>query len=329
MKIKYDGRTLKILLVTTIVSSFLFLTGLVCMLAEVKGTAVIALSGLVVGGGLFLFAGINLLFGFCYIRRLKAYGYEIPYKKEDYGDDLHNVLCVGGASRPEAGNKGSRVLVFLYAAVFLLSNAWNVRYIIYWHPFVGDIAVVMLIIMLLFDSFWGIYAYLFYRQGNVQRYRDDVETDDGRKERTPLEKGVMEGIIILGIMFLVKTAAAGLSDAILRSRVNHDFEYLCMISDNIKIILMEDGTDRTSDSYIQLSEGCYISDWDEPEDAFSREIAEYIGISDYSELEGKFYTSDGSPRIYVKIIGEGVFVRMANPLLPELDRYDCYSIGDS
>ncbi len=67
-KIKYDRRTIKILLVTTIVSALLFLTGLVCMLAQVEGDAVIALSvllGLYVGGGLFLFAGVNLLSGFC------------------------------------------------------------------------------------------------------------------------------------------------------------------------------------------------------------------------------------------------------------------------
>lgn len=42
-KIKYDRRTIKILLVTTIVSALLFLTGVVCMLAEVEGAVVIAL----------------------------------------------------------------------------------------------------------------------------------------------------------------------------------------------------------------------------------------------------------------------------------------------
>ena len=324
-KIKYDRRIMKTLLVTTIVSAFLFLTGLVCMLAEVEGTVVIILSGLGVGGSLFLFAGLNLFAGFCYLRRLKAYGYEIPYKKEDYGDDLRNVPCVGGTSHSGARNKDSRILFFLYAVVFLLTNVWNVRYIIYWHQLLGDTAVVLLVIMLLFDSFWGIYAVMFYRQGNTQRYRDDVEIDENRKERKPFEKGVIEGIIILGIMLVIKIATAGLSDVFLHNRVSHDFEYLQTISDSIHMILMEGEVDSTFASYKQLCEGCYISDWGEPEDDFSREIAEYIGISDYSELEEKFYTSDGSPRIYVKIFENDVRIRMVNPLLPDLDRYDFFS----
>lgn len=326
-KIKYDRRTLKILLITTIVSAFMTGFGFFCMLSEARGTAVIMIIGLLVGGGLFIYSGVNLIMGFCYIRRLEIHGYEIPYKKDDYGNDLRNVPCVGRASCPEKRNQGSRILFFLYAAVFLVANFWNVRYIIYWHQLLGEIAVLLLVIMLLFDSFWGIYAVLFYRQGNIQRYRDDVEFDENRKERTPLEKGVVDGIIILGIILLIKTAVAGLSDVILHNRVSHDFRYLVMISDSIVAVLMEDGTDRTSDSYRQMSEGCYISDWDEPEDEFSREIAGYIGISDYSELEGKFYTSDGSPRIYVKIFEESVIVRMVNPLLPDLNRYESFSSG--
>ncbi len=316
-KIKYDRRTIKILLVITIVSALLFLTGVICMLAEVEEDVVIALSlllGLYVGGGLFLFAGVNLLIGFCYIRRLKAYGYEIPYKKEDYGDDLRNVPCVSGKSCPEIKNVGSRILVFFYTVVFLLVNIWNVWYIVHWYQFDGGLAVFLLCIMLLFDSFWGISALLFYRQENMQRYRDDVEIDDSRKERMPVEKGIVSGMILLCIMMIFKMLIVQFEEHGFRSRAENDQRYLQTISSCVGTAMMADGTDRTSDSYIQMREGCYISDWGSPDDAFSREIAENLGISDYSELNGKFYTSDGNPRIYVKISDEGVYVRMDNPL---------------
>lgn len=320
-KIKYDRRTIKILLVTTIVSALLFLTGVICMLAEVEEDVVIALSvllGLYVGGGLFLFAGLNLLFGFCYIRRLKAYGYEIPYKKEDYGDDLRNVPRVSGKSCPGIKNVGRRVLVFFYAAVFLLANVWNVRYIIRWYRFDGGLAVFLLCIMLLFDSFWGISALLFYRQENMQRYRDDVDIDDSRKERMSVEKGIVSGMILLCIMMFLKMLLVQFEEYGFRSRAENDQRRLQTISSCVGTAMMADGIDRTSDSYMQMREGCYISDWGSPDDAFSREVAEYLGISDYSELNEKFSTSDGSPKIYVKISDEGVYVRMDNPL--RLDR---------
>ena len=322
-KIKYDRRTIKILLVTTIVSAFLFLTGVVCMLAEVEGAVVIALLGLYVGGGLFLFAGINLLFGFCYIRRLKAYGYEIPYKKEDYGDDLRNVPHVNGKVRPEIKNVGRRVLSFFYAVVFLLANVWNVHYIVRWHLFIGDTAILLLFIMLLFDSFWGISAFRLYRQGNMQRYRDDVEIDDSRKERTPVENGIVSGIIFLCIMVLIKTLVIQFGENVFRSRAEHDQIHLETISVTIGNVTMGGVLDRTSDSYMRMREGCYISDWGRPDDAFSREVAESLGISDYSEINEKFHTSDGNPRIYVKISDEGVYVRMDNPL--RLDHGKQYS----
>lgn len=319
-KIKYDGRTIKILLVTTIVSALLFLAGVVCsfIMADAGRVGVIVVLGFFVGGGLFLYAGIHLLIGFCYIRRLKAYGYEIPYKKEDYGDDLRNVPRVSGKSCPGIKNVGRRVLVFFYATVFVLANVWNVWYIIRWYQFDGALAVFFLFIMLLFDSLWGISAFMFYRQGNRQRYRDDVEIDDSRKERVPVENGFVSGIILLYIMMICKMLVVQFGEYAFRSRAEHDQLHLQTISRCIDAAMMADGTDRTSDSYMQMREGCYISDWGSPDDAFSREVAEYLGISDYSELNEKFSTSDGSPKIYVKISDEGVYVRMDNPL--RLDR---------
>lgn len=315
--IRYDGKSIKILQITTIVSALLFVMGIFLLMTEVPGRELIMLIGLFVGGTLFLFSFINLLVGLCYIRRLKSHGYEIPYKKEDYGNDLRNVPCAGMASGSETKSAGSRILCILYALVFLLANVWNVRYIIRWYPYGGDIAVVLLVIMLLFDAFWGISALLFYRQEDTAKYRDDVEMDEKRKERKPLEKGIVSGIIVFCIMVIFKTMVVQLERSMYISRVEHDQEYLQMLEGSICTVVMGSGADGTSDSYMQMSEGCYITDWGKPEDAFSREVAEYLGITDFSQLKERLYTADGEPRIYVKITDlavPAVYVRMDNPL---------------
>lgn len=327
-KIKYDGRDLKILFTTTIISAVLFFAGIFCMLAEVRGTEVMMLAGIYVGGGLFLFSFINLLSGSCYRRRLKAYGYEFPYKKEDYNNDLQNVPCAAGASRPEAGNGGGRLLCFLYAAVFLLAVVWNVRYLVRWQPYVGDASVYVAGIIMLLDSFWGISAFLFYRQTDTQKYRNDVEAEDGRKKRKPLEKGIIEGIILLGIMVVIKILTVQLSEFMFRSQAGQDQEYLSTIKTCIDTVAVDGRIDRISDTYVAMSEGCYISDWGEPGDDVSQKIAEYLGISDFAELEDQFYTSDGIPRIYVKITDDGAYVRMDNPLRLDHGIQYPYEVGN-
>lgn len=320
--IKYDVRTLKILFVTTLFSAFMAVAGFYCMAYEVRG---IGLEIMILGflfAGIFLYAGVNFLMGLSYLHRLKVYGYEIPRKREDYGNDLRNVPCLGRTtSRSEGKDRGSMVLCLLYAAVFLLVNTWNIRYFIEYHRLIDNSAEIFLVIMLLFDLFWAIYAVKFYRQGNLQKYRDDVEIDENRKERTPFEKGLLDCAIIFGIISVSKFLIAGLSGYMLQARIDHDSEYLLLISDSVGAVMAEEGTGNDFDSYRQMCEGCYITDWDEPEDAFAQKIAAYIGISVFSQLEEKIYTSDGRPRIYVKIIGERVLVRMKNPRLPVNNRF--------
>lgn len=327
-KIKYDGRDFKVLLTMSIVSAIFMAVGIFCMLSEVRGTEVIMLSGIYVGGGLFLFSFINLVTGFCYLRRLKAYGYEIPYKKGDYDNDLRNVPRADTIVRPKIENIGSRLLCYCYAVVFLLANAWNIRYVRLWYPCLDHSVIVVACVMILFDLFWGISAYLFYRQADTKKYRDDAEPDDGRKKRKPVEKGIVEGIILLGIMIVVKMLTVQFSEFMFQSRAAYDRDSLRTISSCIGAVVMAESVDRTSDFYTQMGEGCYITDWGEPTDDFSRRIAECLDVSDFTELEEKFYTSDGAPRIYVKISEDGVYVRMDNPLRPDHGTRNSYEVGN-
>ena len=91
MKIKYDRRTTKVLLITTIVSLLLFLTGIIVMYFEITGLALLFLFGIYAGGGLLIYSLLNLVCAVCYFRRLKMHGYEVPYDRNRYGNDLKNV----------------------------------------------------------------------------------------------------------------------------------------------------------------------------------------------------------------------------------------------
>ena len=91
MKIKYDKRTIKVLLITTFASLVLFLAGMIVMYFEITGLALLFLFGIYAGGGLLSYSLLNLVCAVCYFRRLKMHGYEVPYDRNSYGNDLKNV----------------------------------------------------------------------------------------------------------------------------------------------------------------------------------------------------------------------------------------------
>lgn len=314
MKIKYDGRTNKILRIATIFSALFTVAGWVCLFMEISGTEVIMVGGIYGGSVLFLFSGLQSLAGLCYVRRLKRHGYEVPYKREDYDNNLQNVPTHREHIRINEKSMESRILFVLYLCIFMAMNAWNVYYIISWYKYIDSVAMFWLRIMLVLDVCWMIGAIVFYRQRNVEKYRDDVEQDPNRKERVPVEKGVIICIVILVIVFTTKKVLWSASDYTFRSRVEHDKQYLWDIHSAIYMAVDSVGE---GESYEQLLEGCYISDWTVPEDEFAVTIAESLGISDFAQLEDRIYCSDGKPVIYVKITDGEVCVRMENPLRPD------------
>ena len=317
MKIKYDRRTTKILLITTIVSGLLIILGQVGVFIDTKGSVLIVLAG-IYGVGLFLFSVFNLFAGLCYIHRLKHYGYEIPYKKSDYNNKLENVphinrqFCAGTKKHTE-----SSILFFICMSVYLMTNVWDIYYIVHWYKYVYSNATFLFCVQMILDFYWIISAVIFYKQRNIEKYRDDVELDVGRKKRISIEKGMIVCVIVLFFIVHIKMSITNMSDYIFHSRAENDQMYLERIQREISVAMQEESSVHSTDSYKEMTQGCYISDWTEPGDAFSKAIAVNLGISDFSGLENKIFNSDGKPKIYVKISGEDVYVRMENPLRME------------
>lgn len=314
MKIKYDRRTTKILLITTIISCLLVMVGMFDLFIDTKGSVFIVLA-VIYGGGLLIFSVLHLFAGLCYIHRLKHYGYEIPYKKSDYNNKLENVprvnrqFCAGTKQHTE-----SSILFFICMSVYLMANVWNIYYIVHWYKYVDSNATFLFCVQMILDFYWLIWAVIFYKQRNIEKYRDDVELDVGRKKRISIEKGMIVCSIVLFFIVHIKMSITNMSDYIFYNRAEHDQMYLERIQGEIGGAMQEESSVHSTDSYKEMTQGCYISDWTEPGDAFSKAIAVNLGISDFSGLENKIFNSDGKPKIYVKISGEDVYVRMENPL---------------
>lgn len=302
------------------------------MLNEIDGTEMVMLFGICFGGGLFLFFALDLMSGLWYVHRLKANGYEIPDNKKDFKGDLRNVPVVKEHSKSNTGSRESMFLAILSLLILVAANIWNVSYMVRWKRYLPDASPYLSLTQIVLDLYWGISAFLYFRQRDSRKYRDDVEFAPDRKVRTSIEKGTVNGVILLTCMILFKIMIVEISAAIFCARTEYDWAYLEQIHVGICGAVREmtsDGNEsEISDaSYYQMLEGCYISDWSRPEDDFSRLLAEYLSVSDFAELQDKIYNSDGPPVIYVKITNGEVHVRMENPMRLDKGMQESYEVN--
>lgn len=329
MKIKYDKRTVKILLIVFCFALILFLTGLLVMHFEIAGLEILFLMGIYAGGVLLLYSFLNLIYASCYFARLKKHGFEVPYDRKKYENNLKNLPCLTvsncSGDAVSQSNKESIILAITNAVIFIFTNVWNIHYIIKWYKYLTDTAITLMCIQIIIDLCWLIMAIVYFRQRSNEKYRDDVELDLSRKERVCIERGFATVLVFLVMVIFIKTMTVNASDYMFRSRQLKDqstIEHIkkCVLATYSQMNESDDSMLKNCDSYVRLMEGCYISEWSEPEDAFQTNIAKMMGISDYSELGAMILTSDGEARIYVKISDGDVYVCLKNPLPVD---YDC------
>lgn len=221
MKIKYDKRMITVLWITAGVSLAFFLVALVVMYLEIAGMELVFLFGVYVGGGVLIYALINLVFATCYCKRLRRHGYIVPDDRMQYDNHLENLPRTGVVGQDiDLTGQDSREsirLAVMHLVVFVDANIWNLYYYIHWHRYVKDTAVIFLWVQIFLDLVWGISALGYFRQRNPQTFRDDVEMDITRKKRTSMEEGVLAGIVVLSLTILVKIMAVEMTAAIYRS----------------------------------------------------------------------------------------------------------------
>lgn len=313
-KIKYDKKSIKLLIMATLIGLVLLLSSWLLIHFEVTGTELVCLFSLYIGFGVFVFSGLNLIAAFIYKRRLRKHGYEMPVDGKVYHNRLEELPREQEYEEHTKKHRGSLTLCILFGIIFLVLVVWNVSIYLDWNYPNSGVAFLCGVLMVL-DLFWFIAAFLYGRQMNQDKYRDDVEIDSTRKERISLEKGILIACVMLVFTVFVKNTAQDMLDYVFEAQVSSDHQMVSDVCVAICTVYEEKkGTSEGEEMYEMLSEGFYISDFYPASASCWDEVAEIIGVSDFSQLQNKMKVADGPAKIYVKIDADGYLnISFENP----------------
>ena len=324
--IKYDSKTVKVIDILSKVAAIIFLVAWylaenvwaeVGMIVFPAGFATIILCA-------YYWIGKN------YLKRLHQYGYIVPENAKDYGDLLENLPKEDvGYVDPEPYNRRSKVLALVcmfMLAVMLMVGVW---YYSSWY-FMQDNVWVMVTLLALVALVWFLMARNFKKQMNHELYKEDVEIDKNRKNRMSSEGAVF----LIAIMILVSGFAILLADSMIRYIYNSWVESDRDDVRNVQIALeraYDEMTDLEMDerddagfeaetveagdwknSKEQLEAGVDITEWGAPQDIYQEKVAEYLGISDFSELKDDFRSAKGDAVLYAEMKGDLIRVSLPN-----------------
>lgn len=319
VRIKYDKRQMSVIKAAAIVATIMFVLSIVLMFMEIRGTEILTFFLLYIGGGGAVFCYAALVAGGMYMRRLKAYGYQIPEKKSDYDGRLEKLprqKIADVKSIYSRHSKGCFLACILLFAVFVILDVY---YLFKW-KFMGDNCKSLFILCFIFYLIWIVFALALKKQSNVEKYRDDVEVDASRKERWSLEQILFTMIILCLLSLFANSTAHSMTRYIFNSMVDHDVEQANVVCRNIICAIEECENVTYTESYAELCEGIDITTWSHPEDELQSLIAEKMYIDDFSHVRDDFKVSDGNAQVFVKIMNKKVAVRLLNPI-KEVSQY--------
>ena len=275
----------------------------------------------VCSGPALLYSVYQLFCAMSYLKRLRKHGYEVPENKKDYDRLLERLPRQeqnNGMEDVQDRNKASFILGICCLIALLLLLGVNIWYITEWYFLnVGEL-VFLIGLMSVVDIALFIYGIIFFRQTNEKRYKDDVEIDNARKNRMPVPEGILTILILLGISILVKYTAHSMTDYVFKSRISADMETVQNIHQSLtsayEMMQEKDMYNEWEATKNELVQGVDITTWGVPKDEFQTEVANMLGISDFTELQEEFNTADGAAVVYVKLVEETLVVELKNPV---------------
>lgn len=158
-----------------------------------------------------------------YFAHLKKYGYSIPEKKKDYGSI--DELIAGDVMPQEQKARSTESLVV--AATAGLAGVWQTGYIIYIvirfmaDPFSDPLEIIFLSVLAFVPVLvFGFMSYIFFRESDNSKYRDDVERGGlpNRRVRMDLIKALGIILLVLVIAFVADEIIISMLKYISRSR---------------------------------------------------------------------------------------------------------------
>lgn len=331
--IKYDKRSVQIYRTLLLITVAYFLLSLFCMFTDIPSIRnakleevliTVVLYGLYFGVIGILYLGYQWISAVFYLKRLEKYGFEVPENRKEYEiverlPKTGNVLPV----QEQDYHKGSKILAELSVMVAVIMLGLTGYYYLKW-AFLGENADFMLVMQLIADAFWLIPIAIFRKEMNLQKYKDDVEIDITRRTRKNVVSGVMLIILLVLVALYVKATAHSMTKYIYVSQMQKDMDRLYEIHDALETASYEmdlffiDDPDwaATVDS---MKEGVDITTWGIPEGRFQVQVAEVLGITDFSSLKEEFLSAKKPAVVYVKLENDEIIVELRN-LYPAADR---------
>lgn len=310
-RIKYDKYSMSIVRKAAIVFTLIFIFGIILTFAEIERTELIWLFSLYIGGGVSVACYVALGCSIAYFARLKKHGYVIPENRKDYDNRLENLPRESEESIREKRNSHSRLLSNISLIIFGIFLVLDIRYYVYWKC-QGESAKSMFVMCLLFYMVWIFFAVFTRVQCNPEKYRDDVEIDDTRKERTNIEQGIFVYIVFFLLSLFANATANSMTNYIFQEGISEDLEqarmYQGIFENAMDAYRNEEGKLNYKDwenTFEQLKKGVDITTWGIPSDALQQSIADSFEIDDFAYLKGDFKSADGDAQIFVQYVVDG------------------------
>lgn len=330
--IKYDERSVKIYGTLTVATVGYFLLALLWtskdrLAAESSDLDlvldILALFGLYFGIVGTVYLGYHWINAMFYLKRLEKYGYEVPENYKEYMilERLPKRYDMPLVETQEY-HMGSKILVILTVLTAAIMLAFTGYYFYKW-SFMDD-ARVMLVVQLVVDALWLIPISVFYKQMDIQKYKDDVVVDIARKPRMNLVSGILLLMVLILMASFVKISAHSMTRYVYVSRMQVDRQRLEEIHNALETASYEmklfysdyPGWAELEES---MREGVDITTWGAPEGYFMEQVAGILQIADFDQLKEEFLSTDGPAVVYVKLEGDDIMVELQN-LFPVTDK---------
>lgn len=312
IKIRFDQRDVKIYRFIFLMSFLLFALGVLLLFFELAGSEFFILFALYMGGGVSLFSGLYWFCAALYVRRLVWYGYKVVYDKREYDGLLSNLPKEGeNTSYPNF----SKIFWYITLACFTMAVIWDFGFLFSWN--FRSLARSSTMLLVFSNTIWIIVTIFMAKQRNNQKYRDDFELCNAKKQRMVPEECVILLLIVIGISLVSKHTVSSMVTYIFRSHEQMDQNTVCDIQEALVASieqLEEDGLLNECDDILKsLVQGTDITEWDKPSDSLQQAVADKLSVSNFSELDDKFRVADGNPVVWCILSDEGISVSLQNP----------------
>ena len=205
MKIQYDRRIMRIILIVAVVVSVPTLVGMICGIffddiASTFGDVMVVTSVITFCpmAGLWL----ACLDSWLYLRELAKAGYEVPDDRRKYNGVLENLprRCEP-YSITDGRDRESVISACITAVCALGFVAVVIKYYAKWWHWILGVSIPGICLCVI-AVFWVAGTVVYYRQSDNRRYRGRFEPADDRKVRTYLFKKIMT-VLLAGLVSVI------------------------------------------------------------------------------------------------------------------------------